>query len=496
MVDSRIPWRAYLSHGATLRRLGVVLLTFSVASLILVAHPTTRAKGYTLLSSGLPVAGGGMGNNGGPSYNELRRKIQDLPQHNPDLPFPEGKDGRYLRFTATANWIGWNNVLNERLMNAHLAYTTNRAYVFTEYWWSPEHYQFKPVPEGGANTPMPALLSGPAVGGPWHPPNSPATADGVSPPRAVSEAYWNNVCPQESRRIINTADIKPLIPGGRDNADGRDILAYWQKLLLDAPERCIEIVPPEWDVDNFPQVFDLRLWGSTRLLTLWDEFSLSPVSTLLGPSDIVQAAVMTNLDSGVFSGRTRWWWPANWRSDPFERMLAIHLRRGDFVDHCRNLASWGSGYYGWANLAFLPDIKGGRFPTSEGEQRKAEVMTQCLPDVAGIVSRVGEVARDWRLRPAATKDDNELDIIYLLTNEKGGFLDELVAALKLAGWRNIVTTRDLYLTIEQVDVSLAVDMEIARRAEVFIGNAWSSFSSNVIHQRLVAKKDPWSVRFS
>ena len=48
-----------------------------------------------------------------PNYKNLRKWIRDLPQHNLSLPFPEGKDGRYVKFSCQVQQLGWNNLLNE-----------------------------------------------------------------------------------------------------------------------------------------------------------------------------------------------------------------------------------------------------------------------------------------------------------------------------------------------------------------------------------------------
>jgi hypothetical protein len=48
------------------------------------------------------------------------------------------------------------------------------------------------------------------------------------------------------------------------------------------------------------------------------------------------------------------------------------------------------------------------------------------------------------------------------------------------GWSHVATTQDLELTQEQKDVSMAVDMEIARKAAVFVGNGVCIFFRNVI----------------
>lgn len=48
-----------------------------------------------------------------PTYKKLRQYEDNLPQHNLDLPFPEGRNGRYVKFSNQAKKLGWNNVLNE-----------------------------------------------------------------------------------------------------------------------------------------------------------------------------------------------------------------------------------------------------------------------------------------------------------------------------------------------------------------------------------------------
>jgi hypothetical protein len=63
-----------------------------------------------------------------------------------------------------------------------------------------------------------------------------------------------------------------------------------------------------------------------------------------------------------------------------------------------------------------------------------------------------------------------LDVLYLLTNEQSDWLENLKEVLRKDGWYTIRTTRDLTLDQEQTDVNMAVDMDIARRAAVFIGN--------------------------
>lgn len=58
-----------------------------------------------------------------------------------------------------------------------------------------------------------------------------------------------------------------------------------------------------------------------------------------------------------------------------------------------------------------------------------------------------------------------------MTNARGAWLAELREALWSAHkWEGLATSRDLELDWEQKYVAQAVDMHVAQRAEVFIGN--------------------------
>jgi len=48
-----------------------------------------------------------------PKYKRLIEWEENLPQHNLDLPFPEGRTGRYVLFKNQIQGLGWNNELNE-----------------------------------------------------------------------------------------------------------------------------------------------------------------------------------------------------------------------------------------------------------------------------------------------------------------------------------------------------------------------------------------------
>jgi hypothetical protein len=95
-------------------------------------------------------------------------------------------------------------------------------------------------------------------------------------------------------------------------------------------------------------------------------------------------------------------------------------------------------------------------------------MEHCSPGLDAILKKVRDARSDYVRAAQGTL--RTLDVLYLLTNEQDEWLDELKETLRKDNWATIVTSHDLELDAEQIDVGMAVDMDIARRAAVFIGN--------------------------
>jgi hypothetical protein len=88
------------------------------------------------------------------------------------------------------------------------------------------------------------------------------------------------------------------------------------------------------------------------------------------------------------------------------------------------------------------------------DQRPIE---HCQPDKAGVVQKVAEVRRDYLVH--ATQS-NALDVVYILSNKRGVWIDGL-KMLQKEGW-TVVASQDLVLDAEQKDVSMAVDIAQVR----------------------------------
>ncbi|KAF8645181.1 hypothetical protein AX16_008008 [Volvariella volvacea WC 439] len=470
-------WRMSGQLRATRSQRQFIILFIAVSVLLLLGlsawHRDALGRHFTRLTYRYPYVPT-VQEMGPPTYERLREWEDNLPQHNPDLPYPEGRTGRYVKFSNQIKMLGWNNVFNELLMNALLAYKTKRAYVFIDYVWKNEYYawpehQFRDWPP---RTPLNAIISGPMAGGPWD--------EGDDAPRSVSEKYYDIVCPESERRIFNTRDVKPAVQWSQ----GNEIFAHWEKLLLETPERCVEIIPAPRSEDGFPQTFDLWLWGSDRILSLWDMFSKSPISRLLATSPLVRSAVDRNEYLFHPTGPKP---PFPVSRNPFDRMLAVHIRRGDYKDACIGLATWNSTFYSWNLLPELPDRfippPGGKWGENTPENT-AKYLEHCLPTFDAIVQKVHDSRVDY-VNAVHTGTRRYLDVLYLLTNEESDWLDQLKEALRKDGWHTLRTSRDLVLDQEQTDVNMAVDMDIARQAAVFIGNGWSSYTSNIVHRRMI-----------
>lgn len=92
-----------------------VLVTCLVVSIVYSAEITRALRILPLYASpSSPTQQHPTTSNARPDYSELRKWESKLPQHRLDLPFPEGRSGRYVLFSnARVNRVGWNNKLND-----------------------------------------------------------------------------------------------------------------------------------------------------------------------------------------------------------------------------------------------------------------------------------------------------------------------------------------------------------------------------------------------
>lgn len=152
-------------------------------------------------------------------------------------------------------------------------------------------------------------------------------------------------------------------------------------------------------------------------------------------------------------------------------LLVLHIRRGDFDDHCAGLSNWGATYNGLNRFPEFID-KFDVPPGADGSEAppaiRVHYLTHCLPTIPQILNKVLEVIQ--------SPDGEGLKYVYVMTNGGREWAEELKGALRdMEGprgekWEKVGTRRDLLLDWEQKFVSQGVDMLIGQRAQVLIGN--------------------------
>ncbi|TFY81740.1 hypothetical protein EWM64_g2281 [Hericium alpestre] len=238
--------------------------------------------------------------------------------------FGVGRDGKYL-FMANHVWgLGWGNVMQEQILNAHLAYTVKATYVFDNYTWDCcssdgySEYNGNLIP---AYIPMTALIAGPIAGDPF-------TFKEHVPP-AVMKEYFDDIC--ETKTVISTDEVNGQI----SSASAATVVQAWADKISSIDNNCIEIMK------GGNQIFDFWLFGdATRLLDIWPSLSRSPVLTEFQWSPLVIDAVETN--GALIHPSIK---PGLVSRDRLPGVLALHIRRGDFEEHCSLLAGYRSRFH-------------------------------------------------------------------------------------------------------------------------------------------------------
>ncbi|KAG6817112.1 hypothetical protein H0H87_012633 [Tephrocybe sp. NHM501043] len=316
----------------------------------------------------------------------------------------------------------------------YVAEKSGRAFIFEDYVWShlPFRYTLYDFALRPVRLPLNSFISGPTAGGP------------VPHHTAASAAFWDLVCAGR-QRIISSKDSP-------STASGKEIVNWWVERLKTVQDECVEI-------DSTDKViFDIAFYDSDRIVSLWPEFSLSPIMKNFMWSPLVHSAVLRNF--AVLhpeSIEALYNLSAN---TALTGLLAVHLRRGDYRRHCPRLAGWKSHYNGLNQFPELPDKFNSTPYAYKSKDYYNYYMEHCLPTVEQLVSRLDAIRRE----------NHGLKRVYVLTNAWGFWLNGLKAALLKDGWEDLKSTHDLSLDPKQTQVAAAVDMAIAERSQVFVGN--------------------------
>ncbi|KAI0673913.1 hypothetical protein C8Q78DRAFT_660008 [Trametes maxima] len=412
-----------------------------------------------------------------PLYERYDQAELRLPQHHWDQKGPN-RGEKFLFVAGHSRNCGWGNAMQELILNAYMAYKAGRSFVFANYTWNANdphysEYNGKKIP---ARIPYTALIRGPIVGAPFPP--------GDSTPLAVQREYFEAMCPQKVTYIReDISDVIDYKNSAKEITDG------WYRKLARIDEPCVQTSVHSGQIYNFDVFGDPR-----AMLDIWPELSASPILTHFGWSPLVELAFDTNRDlflppnSAVPYLASVAHTAGAARYPPLPGLMAIHVRRGDFEGHCTHLATYGSDYAAFSSFPEMPD----RFappPDTTVAERMVAYRPHCYPSVDEIAARVGEV----RATSAAAAGVRRL---HVMTNGDPAFIRELKAALhRTQAWHSVTSSRDMVLSWEQKYVAQAVDMLVAQRAQVFIGNGWSTLTSNVVMLRMANRLPANSTRF-
>ncbi|KAI0661162.1 hypothetical protein C8Q70DRAFT_911435 [Cubamyces menziesii] len=378
--------------------------------------------------------------------------------------------------------LGWGNAVQEHILNAYLAYKAGRSFVFGNFTWNDDGSLYSDYEGSGriipSQIPYSVLLRGPIVGESFTP--------GDDAPLAVSKDYFDHLCPKKVEFARQEVHANLTSPNSV-----AEITEKWASLLQNLDEPCVQST-----LDSGPIYSHHDVWGvRTSLLDVWQDLKQSPFLTQFGWSPLVELAFDTNRD--LFTASTEPYLSSTpftsnaERYSPLPGLMVIHVRRGDYATHCRTLAMWSEDF---VSVNAFPEMRdpfvvppheewGNNTPENVEVYRR-----RCLPTIEEIVSKVAEV----RAEPAA----RGVHRLYIMTNGDLEYIAELKDALHAAGdWEMISSSRDLVLSWEQKYVSHAVDLLVAQRAQVLLGNGFSTLTSNAVMMRLANGFPTDSTRF-
>lgn len=170
--------------------------------------------------------------------------------------------------------------------------------------------------------------------------------------------------------------------------------------------------------------------------------------------------------------------------------MALHIRRGDFSGHCEVLTESIPSFTTWANLPLLqPTV----FPPPLNTSDPESIMTHCFSEIPRILDAITAQARAHpHVRTLHILHDGAIDHpnVYLdIWKLETALTDPAWTAH--SGWgdagpmRRITHSGMIPLKWSgEYDFAIAVDVELARVADVFIGNGYSSLSSQIIALRM------------
>ncbi|WVQ94802.1 hypothetical protein IAU59_001885 [Kwoniella sp. CBS 9459] len=397
-----------------------------------------------------------------PNYSSEWRTESRLPQIKGDIGPGEGKNGRYVKFDVPRG-TGFNHQLQRVLLQHHLAVLGNRSLAFEPYVEDDTYLPFKVSswPWRSARIPLSAYVATVISG----------FESFYTTPRAVPASYYRNVCPsyKEQTHTIKT----DLHPEGDMTlvADGQSRIHQIQVLLAGSDQSCVRIIGEPFDDEFFDSKASLDLYESFVKSPVMKHFSFAP--TVL--SIINKALPDLSPDSQPYDLES----VAHANGDPvrtgmWKHVLALHLRRGkNWEMVCEEKGARAAPFVSFNKLPLLPGNENVPPPPSMVEAtRMGLYRAKCLPQTLDIIARARRMRKNHPL----------LRSVYILTDaDEDAWVKEIRMWLQSEGWDHVwIGKEDVYPEWQDKEVGVAVDMEVGRRAGVFVGNGFSTTSSNIV----------------
>ncbi|KAF7359851.1 hypothetical protein MVEN_00710500 [Mycena venus] len=465
-VDRQKP-RQWEFHWASIAPwLAAVVILWVMSSGLWIPCPTSQHRSAPAVIATTDIdtrhaVSGGSPPQGPPLYGAYHSRERNLPQHNLNLALPYPR--RAPRNISVVS--EWGSYLQEMILDAYLAYASERAYVFDNYTLEREGAEI--ISSNGHHTParipLSAFISGPIAGAYMHAKNV---------PRAVSREFYQSVCPESDRVVIDTRKIQASLGA---KATVSQIIDRWVTELHSIKSRCVELA------ENSPPLFGYEIMNTDRVLDVFPALSKSPILARFGWSPLVLHEFYKNV--GYFASSLGWDEPdlTDTSTAPLRGLLVLHIPRGDYGTSCHDLDpeySQPNSFAGLNNFRELPDkyLLPKLNHHSESTAEIEMVRKYCLPSIPEVVRKVHAVVRHAQ----------HITRVYVMSDAEQPWLNELKAALSAAHeWAHGIATRhNLQLSPEGQFVAEAVDMYVAQRAEMFIANGLSSSTSSVVMLRM------------
>lgn len=368
-----------------------------------------------------------------PSYKLYNTLAEQEIQHSRQF-IRNNRESKYVLFKQLRG-AGFNNQAQEILLFHHLALLTSRVYMYQPIVWRPRGHQ--------SVVPLSAFLAGVTK-------------------NSINAAVFNEVCsPLETKHV-------------RLQITHNDRWEVAQR-LLNGNEKCI--VVDDW-------LFDWNYLSSSALHSIWPSFQdyLSKHFEWSFPIRTIASRAHASLNLRLNSNQSTIY--------PGEPYLALHLRRGDFESHCHSLAEDHIGFTTWATL---PDLHSSTLPPTLNSTNSKSILEHCYPTLNRILSAIDTHAHARpHLRTVHILHDGAWDhpLVYAQYYKLKAALTS-VSRARAAGWvngpmRRVTHSGAVTVGWGESDWAVAVDVELARQAEVFVGNGFSSLSTQVLALRLGA----------